>query len=119
METNVDLDSAALPSTRYVDRGDNAVAVLDNLLQIGLHLLPRVKPSIPNSLRTLNAIRRSVVVLERAPLDVGMEGVPEDVGVVHERLHPLVHEFDVLLRHQGPVSPRRFNPATPAGFWFS
>src|SRR5438067_886062 len=47
VDANVGLDSTGLTLGRYADRGDDAIALLDHLLQIDAVLVPGVEPLIP------------------------------------------------------------------------
>ena len=109
IEANIDLGSAGLSSARDVDRGEHTVPLVMEFLQVGPHLVPRVKPLASDSHGGADAAGWRMVLLEREPLDLGVKSVPESVGIALERCEPLSNELKVLLRHSptGEAQRRR------------
>ena len=102
MQSCVNLDAAAFSKASDTGGDDHAVGVIKHFLQLDLHLLPRVTPSVSDAHGAIDTVRGSVVVLERMPLDVGMKSAPEDVGVAIEGPQPPLRELYVLLSHGRP-----------------
>src|SRR5215210_4324156 len=107
VEANVNLDAAGLAAGRYVDGHHDVFALLGNLLPIESMRIPGVEPLVPVAHSSLDAEIGRVVLLDRIPLDLRMEGVPERFGVVLEGPEPPSQHFDVLGRHRLlPAAPR-------------
>jgi hypothetical protein len=111
VEANIDFDAAACTPGRDVQQGHDAVAFLDDLLKAQSMLIPCVEPSVSIRHRSLDATRGHAVLLDREPLDLRMQRVPEGVRVVleggNEAPHRLAAHLQVLVRHSPPSIPSR------------
>src|SRR6185295_3172947 len=93
-------DTATSSSSCHMDRGDDIVTLIHDLLEGDLHLVPAIEPVLPDPQRASDAWGERVVVLEGEPLDLRMQSASEGISIAVECCHPPLHQLHVLLRHR-------------------
>jgi len=101
IDAEIDLHAAFLAPAGQMQAGHDAIRAVLHLLEIHLMALPVLQPAPPDTDGGLMTPGEGMPLLDRIPLDRGIDRAEPCLLVMLEGLKVPEHDGDVLLRH-GP-----------------